>query len=139
MIRVNEQIALEESELHFEYVRSGGPGGQNVNKVSTAAQLRFDVLHSPSLPEEVRHRLATLAGRRLTSDGWLIIDARSARTQERNRQEAVERLVELIRQAAHRPRKRRKTRPGAGARERRLQGKRERSGKKRLRERPRFE
>jgi len=139
VIRVNDQIALEESEIQFEFTRAGGPGGQNVNKVSTAVQLRFDVRHSPSLPGSVRRRLIVLAGRRLTSDGVLVIDARSERSQERNRQEALDRLVELIRRAARKPKRRRRTRPTAASRERRLQGKRERAGKKRMRARPSME
>src|SRR5580704_17945094 len=103
MIRITDRIAIEESELDESFIRSSGPGGQNVNKLSTAVQLRFDVRHSPSLTDEVRARLERLAGRRLTRDGVIVITAQSHRTQERNRADALDRLIELIRQAAVRP------------------------------------
>src|SRR4029450_3956181 len=106
MIRVTDQIAIDEAELSETFVRASGPGGQNVNKLATAVQLRFDVRHSPSLPPGVRPRLAGLAGRRLTQGGVLVIPAQSHRTQERNRADALERLLELIRQAAVRPKPR---------------------------------
>src|SRR5512135_1592452 len=99
MIEVTSTIHIDENELHFDFVRSSGPGGQNVNKVSTAVQLRFDAAHSPSLQEEVRQRLMRLAGNRLTSEGVLVIEAHRFRTQEQNRQDAVQRLTLLIRQA----------------------------------------
>jgi len=114
-------------------VHASGPGGQNVNKTATAVQLRFNVARSPSLPDDVRTRLAQLAGSRLTSDGVLIIDARQFRTQERNRQDAIARLVDLVRRAAQRPKRRVRTRPSAAARRRRLEAKRRRSATKRLR------
>jgi ribosome-associated protein len=133
MIRVTDQIAIDEAELSETFVRASGPGGQNVNKLATAVQLRFDVRHSPSLPPDVRARLARLAGRRLTQDGVLVITAQSHRTQERNRADALERLLELIRQAAVRPKPRRPTRPTAASRERRIEGKKRRAGVKRLR------
>jgi ribosome-associated protein len=133
LIRINPEISIDEDELTIDFVRSSGPGGQNVNKVATAAQLRFDVFASPTLPEYVKPRLAALAGSRLTNDGVLIIDARRHRTQARNRQDALDRLAELIRQAAHVPRRRRKTRPTAGSRERRLDTKRRHGETKRLR------
>ena len=133
MIQVTPTIALDESELTLEFIRASGPGGQNVNKVATAVQLRFDVANSPSLPDDVRERLMRLAGRRMTKDGVLIIEARRFRTQERNQQDAVGRLVELVRQAAKKPRVRRKTRPTLASRRRRLEAKRRRSEKKRLR------
>jgi len=136
MIRVSPSIALNESEIREEFVRASGPGGQNVNKVATAVQLRFDVGRSPSLPEEVRRRLARLAGRRMTEDGVLVIDARRFRTQERNRRDALERLIALISRAEVSPKPRRKTRPTAAARERRLEAKRRRSQTKRLRRGP---
>jgi ribosome-associated protein len=133
MIRVTDQIAIDEAELSETFVRASGPGGQNVNKLATAVQLRFDVRHSPSLPPDVRARLARLAGRRLTQDGVLVISAQRHRTQERNRDDARERLFELIRQAAVRPKPRRPTRPTAASRERRIEGKKRRAGVKRLR------
>jgi ribosome-associated protein len=102
MIRVTGTITIDEEEIHQQFIRASGPGGQNVNKVATAVQLRFDVAHSPSLPEDVRERLTRLAGKRLTKEGYLIIDARRFRTQEQNRQDSVARLVALIRQAAQR-------------------------------------
>jgi len=133
MIRITPHIALDESELDESFIRSSGPGGQNVNKLSTAVQLRFDVRHSPSLTDEVRTRLERLAGRRLTREGVLVITAQSHRTQERNRADALERLVELIRQAAVRPVPRRPTRPTKASRRRRLDAKKRRGSVKALR------
>ena len=126
MITVTPTIALDEREIELHFLRASGPGGQNVNKVSTAVQLRFDVARSASLPEEVRIRLMRLAGRRLTGDGVLVIDARRQRTQDGNRREALNRLVDLIRRAAMRPKPRRPTRPSRAAREKRLMAKRRR-------------
>lgn len=133
MIRVTDQIHLDENEVGESFVRSSGPGGQNVNKLSTAVQLRFDVRRSPSLPGDVRARLERLAGSRLTRDGVLVITAQRHRTQARNRQDALDRLIELIRRAAVVPARRRPTRPTAGSRERRIEGKKRRAGIKRLR------
>ncbi len=133
MIQVTPAISIDENELQFDYIRASGPGGQNVNKVSSAVQLRFDVLQSPSLPAEVRARLARLAGKRLTSEGVLVIDARRFRTQEQNRQDAANRLVELIRQAAHKPKRRVATRPTAASKQKRLEAKRKRGMIKSLR------
>jgi ribosome-associated protein len=133
MIRINPSIAIEESELEFEFIRSSGPGGQNVNKVATAVRLRFDVRNSASLPAEVRERLIRLAGRRIGDDGCLMIHARRRRTQESNRREAVERLVELIARASERPTARRATRPTAASQTRRLEAKRRRSAIKEAR------
>lgn len=133
MIDIAPGISLQDGEITMDFVRASGPGGQNVNKVASAVQLRFDVAHSPSLPEHVRARLIQLGGRRVTEDGVLILDARQFRTQERNRQDALDRLAGLIRQAIHRPKPRRKTRPSRAAKQRRLEGKRRQSNKKRLR------
>jgi ribosome-associated protein len=134
MIRITDQISIDESELEESFVRSSGPGGQNVNKLSTAVQLRFDVRHSPSLPNDVAIRLMKLAGRRMTKDGVLVLIAQNHRTQERNRAEAQERLVELIRQAAVRPVPRRATKPTKASKQRRIESKKHRSGLKSLRQ-----
>jgi ribosome-associated protein len=134
MIRINDRISIGEDELSETFVRASGPGGQNVNKLSTAVQLRFDVRHSPSLTHEVKTRLERLAGRRLTNDGVLIIVAQQHRTQENNRRDARERLVDLIKKAAVRPTPRRPTKPTRSSRERRLTGKKIRSGLKALRQ-----
>ena len=133
MIPVTAKIAIDEREVDEQFVRASGPGGQNVNKLSTAVQLRFDVRHSPSLPPEVRARLERLAGARLTREGGVVIIAQRHRTQGRNREDARERLLELIRQAAVAPIKRRPTKPTRASRERRIEGKKRRSGIKRLR------
>jgi ribosome-associated protein len=132
MIEITGEITLDEKEIQVDFTRASGPGGQNVNKVSTAVQLRFNI-NSPSLPEDVRQRLVKLAGTRLTQDGDLLIEASRYRTQEQNRRDAVDRLVELIRQAAEKPKKRHKTRPSAAAKHRRLATKRIRSEVKRSR------
>lgn len=134
MIRITPAIAIDEAELHFDFVRSSGPGGQNVNKVSTAVQLRFDVARSPSLPGDVRRRLARVAGRRMTADGVLVITARRHRSQQKNREDAVNRLVSLLKQAAVVPKTRRKTKPTRQSKERRLEEKRRKSRVKRTRE-----
>jgi len=130
MIRVTRSIAIDDSEITFEFIRSSGPGGQNVNKVATAVRLRFDVRRSVSLPADVRDRLIRLAGKRAGEDGVLTILARRHRTQEANRRDAVERLVALAARAAERPRSRRATRPTSASRERRLDTKRLRGRKK---------
>lgn len=131
MISIGDGILLDEREIEENFIRASGPGGQNVNKVASAVQLRFDARHSPSLPGPVRQRLERLAGNRLTQDGVLVITAQRFRSQERNRQDALDRLVALVRRAATPPRPRRPTRPSAAARERRLTEKARRSRLKR--------
>src|SRR5512142_1824819 len=133
MIPVTKTIALQDDEIDLQFVRSSWPGGQNVNKVSTAVQLRFDVGNSPSLPGDVRTRLIRLAGRRVTQDGILLIEARQFRTQERNREDALVRLTELVRKAAEKPRPRKKTKPSKAAAERRIESKKRRGETKKQR------
>jgi ribosome-associated protein len=134
MIRIDERISIDEDELEERFIRASGPGGQNVNKLASAVQLRFDVRRSRSLPDDVRARLGRLAGSRLTRDGVLVITAQRHRTQERNRQDARERLIALIERAAVAPTPRRPTKPTAGSRERRLQSKKRRGSLKDLRQ-----
>lgn len=133
MIRITETMILDEGEIRERFLRSSGPGGQNINKLATAVQLRFDVRNSRSLPDEVRIRLVRLAGRRMTREGELIIEARRFRTRERNRQDARSRLIALLRKAAEPVRPRKKSTPSREARERRLEGKRRRSRIKQVR------
>jgi ribosome-associated protein len=134
MIRVTPSIIIDEREIQEEFIRSSGPGGQHVNKASTAVKLRFDAVRSPALPEDVRSRLIRLAGRRATEEGVIVIDARRFRSQEHNRQDARDRLAALIRKAAERPQVRRKTKPTAASRTRRLEDKQRRATIKRTRQ-----
>ena len=133
MIRITSKISIDEREIEESFVRASGPGGQNVNKLSTAVQLRFDVRHSPSLPVDVAARLENLAGARLTREGVLVITAQRHRTQARNRADALERLIDLIRHAAIAPVQRRPTKPTAASRVRRIETKKHRGSIKRLR------
>ena len=127
MIRVNHNIALDENEIQEDFVRSSGPGGQNVNRVASAVQLRFDIVNSASLPEDVRRRLLRMGGSRVTRDGILIIEARRFRTQEANRKDARQRLIELVKKAAENPKPRHRTKPTSASKRRRLAEKRRRS------------
>jgi ribosome-associated protein len=127
LIHITSNIAIDESEIKHQFIRASGPGGQKVNKVATAVQIRFDVANSPSLPDDVRDRL-------IRGEGLLVIDARRFRTQEQNRKDAIERLVELIRKASERPKSRRKTRPTLASKKRRLETKRRHSVTKRMRQ-----
>lgn len=139
MLKITPRLVIDEAELEESFVRASGPGGQNVNKVATAVQLRFDVVRSPSLPEDVRERLRTLAGGKLTRDGVLLIEARRFRTQERNRKDARERLAALILKATVAPRKRRRTRPTASSKIQRIESKRRRGVQKRIRNKKRID
>ena len=127
MIDITDNISINENELQFDFILSSGPGGQNVNKVATTVQLRFDVLQSTSLPEDVRERLIKLAGRRVTGEGILIIQARRFRSQQQNREDAINRFIELIRKAAIKPKRRIPTKPSFAAKQRRIVEKRKRS------------
>lgn len=127
MIQITDDVAIDEAELDIKFVRSGGPGGQHVNKVATAVQLRFDASASPALSDDIRKRLAKLAGNRISDDGVITIDASRFRSQKRNREDAVERLIDLIRRATEKPKKRRRTKPSASAVAKRLDEKRRRS------------
>ena len=133
MIEITPAFSIDERELRFAFVRASGPGGQNVNKVATAVQLRFDVLYS-SLPDEVKERLKHLAGNKLTSEGELLIEAKKFRTQEQNREDAVKRFVELLQRAFKKPKARTKTKPTAASREKRLKQKKQRSEVKKMRQ-----
>jgi ribosome-associated protein len=132
-------LDIDDSELTERFVRSAGPGGQNVNKVATAVELRFDIAHSPSLPEPVRERLLAKRDRRVTGEGVLVLNAQRFRTQERNRADATDRLIEMLREAAIRPTPRRATRPTLGSKKRRLEGKKRRSDVKAKRNTARFD
>ena len=133
MIELTPTLLLDEKEFVFDFIRASGPGGQNVNKVSSAVQLRFDVVNSPSLPTDVKQRLIKLAGSRMTEDGMLIIEAKRYRSQEKNRADAIQRLVTLIQKAAESPKKRKLIRPSVTARAARVGAKRQRGELKRTR------
>jgi ribosome-associated protein len=139
MLYVNPHIQIEEQELQESFIRSSGPGGQNVNKVATAVQLRFNAGHSPAVSDEIKIRLKRLAGRRMTAEGVIIIEARRYREQEKNRADARERLAGLIRRAIEKPKARRKTRPSLSSIQRRVEGKKKRGSVKKTRSKPGIE
>jgi len=130
---ITDTLSIDDSELEWDFVRSSGPGGQNVNKVATAVQLRFAVRRSPSLPDDVRERLVRLAGKRMTSDGVLVIQARRFRSQEGNRQDAWDRLADLVKKALVRPRVRKPSRPSRAAKQKRIDAKKKRGELKKMR------
>ena len=133
MIRINKNISLKESELTFKFIRSSGPGGQNVNKVATAVQLRFDITSTKSLTDDVKTRLKSIAGRKVTKDGVLIIEANRYRTQEKNRQDAIARFTALIDKSSHRKKSRIKTNPSLASNQKRIESKKRLSEKKKMR------
>jgi ribosome-associated protein len=139
MIEITPTLYIDERELQFDFIRSAGPGGQNVNKVATAVQLRFDIISSTSLASDTKGRLIQLAGKRVTTDGVLLIEAKRFRTQEQNRENAIQRLVELIRKSLVKPKSRKKTRPSAASKEKRLRSKKAKGEIKKIRQNKSFE
>jgi ribosome-associated protein len=139
MLEITPTFQFDERELQFDYVRASGPGGQNVNKVATAVQLRFDVLHSPSLASDVQGRLIRLAGKRVNADGVLVLESRRFRTQEANRENAVQKFTELLRRSLLPPKPRRKTKPTVASREKRLHKKKQRGETKKIRQNRSYE
>ena len=138
MLEITPTLQIDENELHFDFIRSAGPGGQNVNKVATAVQLRF-AIPSSGLPDDIKARLTQLAGKRVTQEGVLIIEAKAYRTQEQNKADAIERLAALVKKAAHKPKPRRKTRPTLASKLERVKEKRQRGEVKKLRQNKTFE
>jgi len=138
MLQITPNIKISENELHFDYIRASGPGGQNVNKVATAVQLRFDIFAS-SLPEELKVRLIHLAGRRMTREGILVIEAKQFRTQEQNREDAIRRFANLVRRSLMKPKPRKKTKPTKASREERIKAKKKRGDIKKSRQSKTFE
>src|SRR3990172_781426 len=138
MLQITPNIKISENELHFDYIRASGPGGQNVNKVATAVQLRFDIFAS-SLPEEVKVRLIRLAGKRMTREGILVIEAKQFRTQEQNREDAIRRFANLVRRSLMKPKPRKKTKPTKASREERIKAKKQRGDIKKSRQSKTFE
>ena len=139
MLEITPNLSIDERELQFVYIRASGPGGQNVNKVATAVQLRFDILNSPSLASDLKGRLIQLAGKRVNTDGVLIIEARSFRTQEQNREDAIHRFIELVKRSIIKPKSRVKTKPTKTSKEKRLKEKRQRGEVKKNRQGRNFE
>jgi ribosome-associated protein len=139
MLKITDTLFIDERELQFEYIRASGPGGQNVNKVATAVQLRFDVTNSPTLASDLKGRLLRLSGSRINADGILLIEAKRFRTQEGNREDATQRLVELLRKASIKPKKRLKTRPTKASKEERLKEKKQRGAIKKTRQNRSFD
>ena len=138
MIKINKNIEIKESELRYDFVRSSGPGGQNVNKVSTAVQLRFDISSSTSIPEAIKEKLKFNSGRKVTKDGILIIEAKRFRTQEKNRQDAIARFIELVDRSSRKIKRRIKTNPTAGSNQKRIEVKKKMSEKKKMRKYPEY-